>query len=259
MSVKLRGCEEELHQIRAALELPRRAALAIVITGAEGAGKTNLLRETASAATNLGYEVAALIQGTDWSRPVGLAGRDRLHQELFDALDAVPPGTPIMIGVDDADRADPGRLARMRESVRRLYGANVVWALTASPGARGVPTSWFCHQDQEYVTSIQLSGLTEEAVREMVGDLLGAPPCNQLAAFAAQTGGNPQLVNELVTGLRDEGQLRLTDDEAQLLSDRIPLRLDILVRNRLSRLSVRYRQMLQVTAVLGRTVCPSAS
>ena len=64
-------------------------------------------------------------------------------------------------------------------------------------------------------------------------------------------------VSELVAGLADEGGLRVLAGETHVLGDRIPRRVEVLVRDRLSLLSPRCQHLLQVAAALGRTLDPA--
>ncbi|MFF3330848.1 LuxR C-terminal-related transcriptional regulator [Streptomyces sp. NPDC002888] len=110
-------------------------------------------------------------------------------------------------------------------------------------------------------TTIELDRIGQDAAHDMVADLVGAPPGAELTALVSRARGNPLLIRELITGLREEGRLRAAGGQA-CLSDAargVPRRVEALVRNRLSRLSAPCRQLLQVAALVddGSGLCPS--
>ena len=56
---------------------------------------------------------------------------------------------------------------------------------------------------------IELGPLPDGKVAELVGDLVGGNPGQQLAEFVGQAGGNPLYARELADGLVREGQVKL--------------------------------------------------
>ena len=86
--------------------------------------------------------------------------------------------------------------------------------------------------------------------------MLGAKPDPGLVALATGAGGNPYLLTELLTGLLDEGAVRISDGRARLSSARLPDRVRTGVARRLDGLSPRTRHLLTVSAVLGRSFSP---
>ncbi|SPF05629.1 Response regulator protein VraR [Streptomyces sp. MA5143a] len=72
---------------------------------------------------------------------------------------------------------------------------------------------------------MELDPLDEDAVVELVADLLGARPSSELLATAAGACGNPLLLVELISGLQEEGLIAVEEDgQAVLVAARIPAR-----------------------------------
>ncbi|MFD1935595.1 LuxR C-terminal-related transcriptional regulator [Nonomuraea mangrovi] len=91
---------------------------------------------------------------------------------------------------------------------------------------------------------------------EVIADLLIAPPGHELLELAAGAGGNPILLVELMTGLREEQTISVSGGLAHLASERLPQRLQGLVTRRLERLSSQARQLVETAAVLGQSFSP---
>ncbi|WP_216592897.1 hypothetical protein [Verrucosispora sioxanthis] len=100
----------------------------------------------------------------------------------------------------------------------------------------------------ELIDRVSLDVLSEDAVHELVGDLLGGPPPPAVLGLAANAGGNPRLVIDLVEGLREEG--RLDSDDAH----RVPARVRRSVNRVLAGLSVQAQQVTRVGAVVGHSL-----
>ncbi|MEU4807282.1 LuxR C-terminal-related transcriptional regulator [Actinosynnema sp. NPDC023587] len=205
----------------------------LAIDGPPCAGKSSLLHEAVAAARDHGYAVVLLPAD-------GLRG----------AADALgEPGTRTLVAIDHAHHDPPAVLAllpRLRE--RR------VTALVALTGA---------HAGGELRRALAAAGevlvlgpVADDVVARLAADLLGAPPRPDLAALVAAAGGDPRMVAELITGLREEGRLDTRDGTARVRGGALPRRVDGLVRGRVEVLSARTTQLLRVAAVLGRSFRP---
>jgi DNA-binding CsgD family transcriptional regulator len=131
----------------------------------------------------------------------------------------------------------------------RHYRSSSFWVITAHTLSRPIAIA------ADEVVYESLVDLPEDAVVELVTEVLGAPPSATLAEVVAQAGGNPQLIMELVVGLREEGALHPAEGQVATLHAMIPQRVRRGVRHRLNALSPRCRRMLQVAATLGRQLC----
>ncbi|ATY16861.1 LuxR family transcriptional regulator [Amycolatopsis sp. AA4] len=86
----------------------------------------------------------------------------------------------------------------------------------------------------------------------MLGDLLGARPDEPLRQAAAELGGNPRLLVDLVTGLRAEDGIETADGIARLRGTVPPERLRTTLVHKVRSLTPPTRKLVQVGAGLGR-------
>lgn len=220
---------------------------ALVVRGAEGVGKSHLLRVLLGHVRDRGYHAVGPVDGRDIT---ALHAATPLPEPLAGHTPPADDGVPVVIGVDDAHLADPARLRLdMRWLARNRRGPRV-WVLTSRPDA--LPAAAVA---ADKVVTTTLRDLAEDEVAALVADVIGVPPGPDLLAFVRQAGGHPRLIIELVTGLRDEGTLCHSDGRTRLLHPRIPHQVVLGMRNRLGLLSSRCRQMIHVAAALNRRFC----
>ena len=86
-----------------------------------------------------------------------------------------------------------------------------------------------------------------DANLELVGGTASARPWPTVVDAA----GNPSLVAELISGLREDHAVQVTGGRAVLLSARLPQRIHRLAQRRFDGLSQRARQLLVTASVLG--------
>ncbi|ONI90238.1 hypothetical protein ALI22I_13020 [Saccharothrix sp. ALI-22-I] len=209
----------------------------MAIDGPPCSGKTLLLHEAVDAARDRGHTVV-LVSGEQLAASVDV-GR---------ALDRaeVDRGARALIAVDQAHK-DPAALLALLPRLRKRR----VTALVALSGALAgveVQRALTAHGDV-----LPLGPVGEDVIERMVTDLLHATPHWDLASFIAAARGNPRLVAELVTGLREEGQLEVRDGVARLRGGWLPRRVSSLVRGQVDVLSAKATQVLRVAAVIGRS------
>ncbi|MEU4173691.1 LuxR C-terminal-related transcriptional regulator [Streptomyces sp. NPDC026589] len=226
----LRGREEEMARARQALEFGADGGCALVtVEGPPGSGRTRFLDECAALARQLGY-----VTGPRSGHP-GPADGPRLIVLDDPHFLAEEPGETLL-----ARRHAPyGDRALVRLVARRRG---------AGPGGTGplavCPTG--------HHARIRLDALRPPAALQVAADLLGVAPSAPLARVLLGAGGHPKLLVELVEGMREEQSLRVGAHEAQLVEDRIPRRLRVLLQSMLLDFPDECRQLLRVAAVLGR-------
>jgi tetratricopeptide (TPR) repeat protein len=88
-------------------------------------------------------------------------------------------------------------------------------------------------------------------VLALLSEAFGAPPDEALLALARDAAGNPSMLTELVSGLREDGAVQVTCGRAALMSPHLPRRMHLVARQRLDGLSERARHLLVTAAVLG--------
>ena len=101
-------------------------------------------------------------------------------------------------------------------------------------------------------TRLQLSGLTESAVAELVATLAGGQPDDNLLRLADGAGGNPLYVTELVAALARSASLVVTEaGTAKLTTGPAPSSLSAAIADRLGFVSGPVRDVLRAAALLG--------
>src|SRR6201996_7301604 len=165
------------------------AGLLLDITGPGGCGKTPLLEAVARSYTDAGVLVV---------RDPGEAG-DLIGAEGAAGLS----GAAVLI--DDAQRLDADQLARL-EQLARTPGQRVIVAhrrWPVSPALIALGTALTARRPP-----VVLGHLDRPAIADRISDLSGPGGREPLAKLMhEQTAGLPVLLDQLVTGLRDSGQL----------------------------------------------------
>lgn len=249
----------------------------LLIEGEAGTGKSLLLTKAACTSAALGFSTAT---GGAWefgdvaplepllSALVGLAvvcdagpgnwpgRRLRIIEEVRATLERRGGEGPVLVSLDDLQRADPATLTAIRTLTRELASCPVVWLLARCTTGRAIEADrLFDLLERDGAMRVTLAPFDDTTVREVVIDSLGAVPDPDLLALASETGGNPALLTELLSGLRDEGAVQVTDGHACLVTPRIPERIRADIRHRLDRVSPATRHLLSVGATIGRSFC----
>ncbi|SER45700.1 ATP-, maltotriose-and DNA-dependent transcriptional regulator MalT [Lentzea xinjiangensis] len=208
----------------------------VLVDGAAGTGKTRLLAEVAAGAARRGVEV--------------VTARDELDQPfLLARLAERGPGGPALVVLDDLHLAEPATLAALRELLPASAHAKVVWLL-ARRGGEGADRL-FAAAVQRGALRIELGPLPDDVVADLVTDLAGAVPDDDLRALASTARGVPAELAALFQALRADDHLVVAAGQASLRTDRTPRHTEALLRGRISALSGVARHLLQVAAVLG--------
>jgi predicted ATPase len=261
----LRGRDEQFDAVLARLARLRSGiGSVVVIEGGPGFGKTRLLREAFAAAVDLGIrgghgmadpldrvvELAPLLEALFQNNPPLLDRRllsDQhaapeqrfwLLQDIETLLERAALDEPLLLCLDDLHWADSGTAAALRFLPKRLAGLPIAWFLSTRPA--------------DGATKIILDALSDEAVEQVVTDLLAAAPDEALLRAAERTRGNPFLLVELVRGLAEERIVAVVSGRATLTEDRMPTRTSGDVRKRLARLPTIAERVAVAASSLGR-------
>ncbi len=127
MSWPLVGRSEEMDAIEAAISTPDVAG--IMVSGAAGVGKSRVVREAVSAAALRGF-VGRWTIGTSAARALplgafaawaqsGLTDTVQLVRGVIESLTAAPPGTTVVVGVDDVHLLDDLSIFVLHQIVQR--------------------------------------------------------------------------------------------------------------------------------------------
>ena len=161
---------------------------------------------------------------------------------------------PVLVSLDDLHWADRATLAALRVLPSQLAAYPLVWQLARSTAAPGSGAALlFDLLERDGADRVTLGPLSDDAVAGVAADVLHAMPDGGLAELAAGAGGNPYLLVELLTGLREEDAIQVARGRATLLSARLPDRVQVAVRAWLGGLNRRVRPLLETAAVLGRS------
>jgi DNA-binding CsgD family transcriptional regulator len=252
MSDRLLGRERALEWIATSLDAAEAGCGGVVvIEGPPGCGKSHLLQVAVQAAQRRDFAVVSkhADETGAWS--------DIRELKSWLALGPHPSGSagtgrPQLIAVDDMHIMASSPVAGDLPLNRNSAGDPLIWIMTLCSGRHNRAVRRLIAKSA-VVGRIELAPLPDDTVYEMVTELLQARPTGQLRDLAADAGGNPLLVNELVEGLREENSIEIRDGVAHLVSDRIPRRIHEVVQYWLSGLSETARQFVQVAAALGRS------
>ncbi|KOV81380.1 hypothetical protein ADL03_28145 [Nocardia sp. NRRL S-836] len=212
----------------------------VLVDGAAGTGKTRLLTEATAVAARRGFAVAT--------------ARDELDQPfLLARLAEREPDGPTLVVLDDLHLAEPGTLAALRALLPATTRQRVVWLLARRAGEG---TDRLFAGLARNAVRIELRPLPDDVVAELVGDLTGGAPDDDLLALAATAQGNPAALLGLVTALCEDGHVVVGSGRSSLRTDCPPHRTEALIRGRLTALSGHARHVLQVASVLGQRFEP---
>ena len=276
----LRGRSDELGVIES--ELRRVAAghgSAVVVTGGAGIGKTRLLAEMRPVAEQLGIRLgsvtadpndaavemstllSALFDGRDplLSRQAAPAGPPQLDQrfwlmrDLEALLEKHALEAPLAVCIDDAHWVDAGTAAALRELPLRLRNVPIAWLIAARPTSESTPIARALdYLESRGLTRVGLGPLHDDAVAEIVREILGAQPGPNVLTLAEKAAGNPFLLVETLLGLREEERVDISNGVADVRDTHLPLRVAQKMRERLGRLTAAAREAVLVAASLGR-------
>jgi tetratricopeptide (TPR) repeat protein len=149
---------------------------------------------------------------------------------------------PLIIAIEDAHWIDSASDAYLTALAESLPGAAVLLLATYRPERR---PGWL---DKSYATHVALAPLSPEDGLTVVqsiprADQIADPVMRQVLAKAE---GNPLFLEELARAVVEQGDLQLTVS--------VPDTIQAVLETRIDRLPDVLRQLVQVSAVLGRTV-----
>ncbi|MFC4007151.1 ATP-binding protein [Nonomuraea purpurea] len=245
----------------------------VVVEGPAGIGKSRLLEAAVALGRSRGMSVGAG-RATELDRvaplstltrslgmlrehgsPGALEGTDGLRriERIGDAVERLARHRPLAIVLDDVQWADELTCLALRHLIPSLAASPVIWLL----GRRPLPEQEAVEQlIAEGARRVVLPPLTLDECAELSGQILGAEPDASVTELARASGGNPFLLEEVLTGLRDEGRVSVTDGVAAIAGAvggiELPVRLVAAVERRLRDLSGEARRLLEVAAVLRR-------
>jgi DNA-binding CsgD family transcriptional regulator/tetratricopeptide (TPR) repeat protein len=265
-------------------DVARGRGCAVLIEGEPGIGKSALVRVAVADAPDAGCEVfwgagdelgqaiplLPFLDGLRVREPSvnprrntivrllrGEATTDRtdvptvLAEQLLALVAEQCAGRPTILVVDDLQWADQasvtlwGRLARSARQVPLL----LVGMMRPVPQRDDLLALRRVVGD---AARLQLTGLTEAAVADLVAGLAGGVPDRRLLRLADGAAGNPLYVTELVAALTRSSGLTVTEEgAAELASGSAPESLSAAIADRLGFATGPVRELLRAAALLG--------
>nr|MDT0662554.1 LuxR C-terminal-related transcriptional regulator [Micromonospora sp. DSM 115978] len=264
----------DLH--RALIETASGAGGCIVVQGTAGMGKSRLLDAAVVEARALGMAVA-VGRATALDRAAPLSTMRSLlqnaHPPGLDLVTASEHGVnplwlvdqiaeqieqhvrkqPMLICLDDAHLCDELTSLALRILVPELASSPLTWLLSRRPAAVRTfgqdAVDWLI---AEGARAHDLEPLEKEAVADFCASMLGATPDDSVVTMAERGDGNPFLLEQLLSTLRDTGQLIVANGVATLVGSELTADFLSAVDLRLRDLSELTRRVLDASSVLGR-------
>lgn len=246
----------------------------LLVEGEAGAGKSLLLTETAGAARALGFSVLRA-DAHELEREIPLCSLLVALSDSGDLFADIPAGdpgsqmraitligeriaklarsSPVLVTVDDVQFADSSTMLALRLLPRQLCRDRVGWVLSRAMERGTAAESLFHLLRADGATSVALHPLSDQAVAGLAGELVGGLPGPELLAALRRADGNPRLICEFITGLREERLLRTSKGLVTVTAEQVPRRLHDVVLSQLGGLGQGTRQLLEVAAVLGQS------
>ncbi|WP_328709442.1 helix-turn-helix transcriptional regulator [Microbispora hainanensis] len=250
----------------------------LLVEGRSGVGKSRLLGITTAAAPEAGLGVAqgaadeltqliplapltSALGESSYALPVAAQmsvyshadQRLLLVEHLQGQLEQRVAREPTLLALDDLHWADPITLLALRSMTRDLASYPLVWVLSRTTGGGDCPrlNCLFDLLERDGATRITLEALDQEAVADVVADVLGAKPDPDVLALAGIVDGNPFLLVDLLEKSKREGVFQIADGRARMAAS--PPRTQAIMQERLEGLSAPTRYLLQCAGILGRS------
>ena len=159
---------------------------------------------------------------------------------------------PVVLRVDDLHWADASSLRALAYLAPRIAGHPVLLACAMRPGGADDPPELLGPAAASDAVVVRLAPLTDAGSRALVRATFGAAASDRFcAACHRSTGGNPQLLRDLVADVQAAGA-RPDDREAERIATVVPEAVARMVVHRLARLSEPARALARAVAVLAR-------
>ena len=276
----LRGRDAQLAAVDAHLARVRSGVGSVMIVeGDAGLGKTSILAEATARARRADFgtgvgtadqgrsvvDMAALMEalfgGTTPLLDRGALGipetsreaRFWLLQDIQSLLETAALRRPLLIVLDDMQWADVGCAFALRVLPPWLTSLPVGWMIAIRPGEGTAPIDRMLAELRDAgAETVDLGALDSSAVAQLAADVLGATANAEVLDVAARVDGNPFMLVDLLSGLRDEGLVTVVGARVRLIEDRVPARTGESVHRRLTRMDPPAERIATLASALGR-------
>lgn len=257
---------------------------AIVVEGEPGIGKSELMRIARAEAVRLGCQVfwcnceelseafpllplldafapngslsryaEAHAQIAEWLRAAAIPG-NRVNgvgaatTSMLSLISDVCEAGPVLLVVDDLHWADPATVVALGQLFRSTHRRPLLVAGLARPAPRRDDLAALRRAAD---SQILLSGLSTDEVIDIVTRAVGGSPGERLRRLAAEAGGNPLYLRELIDAVTRTGTITVDGGRVEITGGRMPESLHAAIADRLEFLSSPVREVLRVAALLG--------
>lgn len=190
----------------------------------------------------------------------GLPGEAPVPEEtpwaLRRLLEVLARRGPLVLSVDDADRAGPGLWRLLQEVAGRMRGVPLFVVCTGPRELPGVRPGW---EASDAVAVVPLEPLTEEETGSLVERLLGEGGVDPAvrAVVASASGGDPLVAGQMLARLVEEDLIRWEQGRwtpaTDLAAHAAPSGVDGLLEARLQALTVEEQAVVGLAAVVGES------
>ena len=186
-----------------------------------------------------------------------------LIEDLVTRIEELCVERPVNLCVDDLHWADASTLAALASLVRRTGDLPLLVVLTRRTAHRRPDVDALVEalgtvealSSGAQATRIELGPLERSGVDALAASVVDAQPAAGLRGLVDGCAGNPLLIVEVLTALRDAGMLEERDGRVHTTTDvadlTLPTTLIATVRRRMARLDERHQAAATVGALLG--------
>lgn len=265
--LELVGREAELARTEAFLAAVPHGALALVVRGEIGIGKTALWRAAVASARRSGYETL-VARPAEEELSLALGGLVDLLDDVVDvdafravddpvargrdvlgALRELAGRRPVLVAIDDLQWLDAVSARALRYALRRLDEEPVGLLATARPSERVDPLGAAALLPPGRCETLELGPLGLDGLRRLLAGTVATISRPALRRIHEVSHGNPLFALELARQLDAEGRRELHVDVALPLPESVK---DVILR-RLDAVPRELVPLLEIASALGRT------
>ena len=171
---------------------------------------------------------------------------------FVDLMEELALQRPLVLGIDDLQWADPSSLSTLAAMGRRLAYVPValIGCMRPAPRVEQLERMMVALMRGE-AQLLSLGQLEDDAVVELVAEIVGSEPGPGLLMQVSGAAGNPLFVTELVGALIEEGAIEVVNGKAEVGVMSLPPTLRLTILRRLSFLSDEALVLLRSASVLG--------